>query len=785
MQIKTLPFVMSRQRAGCSEQKKERFSTAAVIAAAGAAFLMTNVRIGGIMSPFAAVLTASLPVCCGAAAFMGTAASALAGAELWGSITEIAASGVMLLYSYIFGKYSDKKLKAIVCGIVYFICACAVAAGDGGGWVMFLAVLLRSFMCAGLTWCMCDIAGVLSDGYDAENSESFAVSLGIIYMLFIASLSAREAGFANIGRIAAGMITAAAARKFGMKGGGAAGILSAAAFLMAEQSLGRCGAIVAFSGLASGMYSSKGKYAVNIAFITSAFAVTAAAGMPSGTTEFIIDMGIAAALYCIIPERLYMTKLNVISTEKQPADNVRIDRLDFAAKILGEVGNDVEKASAMLSEHSGKSTEELSDVVKSMVCSRFCSQRKCSAACGSLTQDVYDSCFRSAQTIAESKGSVAYRELPAGFEGCTKKTQIADSYNYALGMRRIQSRKEAYARRFLEGASEQLEASCNMFREMALQLGNDVCENSSLSAAAEKLIRSEGFDLRSAVVCFDKHMNAFAEAFIDAQDNFSAVYLNELTEKLSELLGTELEKPVMISCGEGGRTQYRIRWRSTAAYYPDSSIIACAAESGICGDSHSVFEDGLGNYYVILADGMGKGGRAAAESGMAVSLLRRLILSGIGRESAVKTLNVLMSAASSDETFTTVDMLEINLYSGRCRLTKLGAAPTIVFSKEDGEGAVSVYDECGVPVGIIGKTDITDTVFEADENTRIVMMTDGIDCGGDAFVEALVENERFTCEQIADRIIARSDEIERESEEKMRRRDDKTAAVIRLYKSGR
>ena len=47
----------------------------------------------------------------------------------------------------------------------------------------------------------------------------------------------------------------------------------------------------------TGMYASKGKYAVNAAFILSAFGITAAAGMPSGTPGFIADTGLAAALY--------------------------------------------------------------------------------------------------------------------------------------------------------------------------------------------------------------------------------------------------------------------------------------------------------------------------------------------------------------------------------------------------------------------------------------------------------------------------------------------------------
>ena len=74
---------------------------------------------------------------------------------------------------------------------------------------------------------------------------------GIVYMIIIAALCSKTVWIINAGRIAAGFCTAAAARKFGVRGGGAVGVLSASAFLLAEQSLGRCGAMLAFAGLAS------------------------------------------------------------------------------------------------------------------------------------------------------------------------------------------------------------------------------------------------------------------------------------------------------------------------------------------------------------------------------------------------------------------------------------------------------------------------------------------------------------------------------------------------------
>ena len=754
-------------------------------ASAAAAFLLTNVRIGGTFSPFLPAFISALHPLCAAAALVGGVCSAVAANAVWSCAAELSAAAVMTLYIWLFGKKSGIRLRSAVSGAVYFICAGAVNAGNGD-WVLFAAVFFRAVMCAAAAYCMIRAGELVKNGGISAEKMSYvpggAFCAGIVYMIAVAALCSKDMGILNPGRIAAGFCTAAAARKFGVRGGCAVGVLSASAFLLADQSLGRSGAMLAFSGLVAGLYCIKGKYAVNIAFICAAFGITAAAGMPSGTPQFIADMGAAAAAYCLIPERLYMPRLNGICVSGNGKENIREDRLKFAARVLEEVGSDVETASEMLSRRRDKGTESVEDFVKSRVCSTVCPQGGCSAFCGEGNAAGMQDAFRAAESIAQSKGSVTCAELPAGFNGCKAKARIADGCTCEVGIRQVQERKTAFVRRFLEGASEQLSASCDMILSLADGLEGDLREDFSLSEAAKKILVEEGLEVCSVQVAFDSQMRPFAEAYVYADKDMDGIFLSGAGEKLGLLLGYELAKPAVISCGSEERSLNRIRWRIEGTYVPDCRIAAHAAE-GICGDSHGSFEDGRGNYYLILADGMGRGARAAAESSMAVSLLRRLILAGTGAEAAVRTLNVLMNAAASDETFTTADILETDLYTGRTRLIKMGGAPTLVVTREEGAAVSEMYAQCSAPLGIIASVDIREESFYLDENSRTVMMTDGIDAEDYSYITALLENDSLTCEQICDRIMAASDERERASEEKMRRSDDKTAAVLRLYRA--
>lgn len=756
--------------------RRQRRAAAMAVLWAVMGIIIADMRIGGGTAPFGASLAAAGSPLCAAAAVFGMFGAWTAAGTLWSHIAELSAAAVTALFVKLFGKKCSMGVRSLAAGAAYFISSAAVSAGNGGDWVMFLAVFFRAVMCFGGAYCLCETVRTVKNGFYSKGSKDRpdfrAAAMGITYMLLICALCTPHNEFLNLGRIAAGFCTAAAARKFGRSGGAAVGVLSAGAFLLSEQTLGRSGAMLAFSGLVTGMYASKGKYAVNAAFILSAFGITAAAGMPSGTPEFIADMGVAAALYCLMPEGLYLPKLNGIFATEEKAD-IRSDKLMFAARVLEEVGEDVQMAAELFMRRSEDCGAEPYENVKRDVCGGICTQRRCSAACGSISPDGIEGCFKVAQSIAEKTGRITAKELPTGFEGCPKKDQIADGFCRAAGAERISRRRSAYLRRFLEGASEQLSASCGMIWELSGS-GGELHSDEELSKVAKRLLEEEGFSVRSVRVAFDGERRPFTEAFITAPEGFMDIHLSGVSDRLGALLGVRLARPVTMLCGSGEERLCRIRWRQEGRFVPDCEIEAEAAE-GSCGDSHTCFEDGLGNYYIILSDGMGRGGKAGSRSALAVNLLRRMITGGMGRTNAVKMLNVIMTAASSEEIFTTVDIFAANLYTGEGRLIKMGAAPTAVFTREEGESPVmSFYSDSSAPVGIINGLSVTEERIILNESSRVLMTTDGIDITS-AAVAAVLENEGLTCGQMCGRIMAAAEETSGD------RPDDRTAAVFRLF----
>ena len=140
------------------------------------------------------------------------------------------------------------------------------------------------------------------------------------------------------------------------------------------------------------------------------------------------------------------------------------------------------------------------------------------------------------------------------------------------------------------------------------------------------------------------------------------------------------------------------------------------------GDRCAVFAGTGCRHYVILCDGMGTGIGAAQEARTALQLLRRLLTAGYPAEAAIQSLNSIC-ALRSRAGAVTVDMLELELDTGRGRLFKWGAAPSYLLTKV----AAEKIGTAGPPPGL-SLVDAGEAVYRLSlrRGERLVMVSDGV-----------------------------------------------------------
>ena len=140
------------------------------------------------------------------------------------------------------------------------------------------------------------------------------------------------------------------------------------------------------------------------------------------------------------------------------------------------------------------------------------------------------------------------------------------------------------------------------------------------------------------------------------------------------------------------------------------------------GDRCLRFAGTMCKYYVILCDGMGTGLGAVQEGKTAGTLLRRLLSAGYPAEYALRSLNSLC-ALRNRAGAVTVDMVELQLDSGRATLYKWGAPASFLVSKLVAEK----LGTAGPPPGL-SVTDCQETAqrLSLRRGEILVLVSDGI-----------------------------------------------------------
>ena len=156
-----------------------------------------------------------------------------------------------------------------------------------------------------------------------------------------------------------------------------------------------------------------------------------------------------------------------------------------------------------------------------------------------------------------------------------------------------------------------------------------------------------------------------------------------------------------------------------------------------CGDSFQSFFDGMGNFYVVMCDGMGTGFSASVSGNMSSKVISNMIRSGINPKTAISISNSFLISKSDDETLSTVDIFSINLFSGESSFIKAGSASSFI---KKGNEVVKVSSDT-FPIGILTNFNISTTYCKLTKNDIVLVMSDGITDTGEEWIENLIRNE--------------------------------------------
>ncbi len=176
----------------------------------------------------------------------------------------------------------------------------------------------------------------------------------------------------------------------------------------------------------------------------------------------------------------------------------------------------------------------------------------------------------------------------------------------------------------------------------------------------------------------------------------------------------------------------------------------------ISGDNYSFYEAEDGRMVTILSDGMGSGEKACSSSERVIELTERLLEAGFRKEAAIQMINGALAAAGQEENMSTLDLCDMNLYTGECEFIKVGAACTYIKRGR----LVDRLSAQNFPLGVFGQLEPEVLYRTLQNGDYVIMLSDGVmdalsqGIGEEVLPEIIGKMELSNPNEIANQILA-------------------------------
>lgn len=609
----------------------------------------------------------------------------------------------------------------------------------------------------------------------SKELEASTVKVVSFFVLITTSLIAlsnvRLPAQISTGKVIAIVVILFAALNGGFGMGSATGVSMGIAFDIAGGA-GFHSMAYGFSAMIAGVFSKAGKLALTAAFILTHAVIAVVCSPGEVNIPSLYETFMASVIFMLIPDRWlpdlkYLFDPRIRGRMRPGMMNpVLRRRISGASAAFNELHEAIKTSIDRSAGKNGQDIAKVFDKAAEKVCRTcalkgLCWERDCIYTFN-VMNDITPVLIR--------KGRITTTDIPQHFESrCLRPEQLVEAINHEmksyLSMRRFRNRININ-RGIVLGQYSEVAA---ILKRVAEDVASGVVEDMEAGVKIERLL----YDVEDPSVTVWRNGAGRMHVEIEAADLAPVnARLDRFVEEAGRILGIRPGEPEYISDISGDRIRIR-------EYETFSVKIGVASRkrknSSISGDTGTYFKTEEGVVYVILSDGMGSGREAAIESASVVRLLERFIRAGIETESALRTLNSALMLRNIDEGgFATVDLLEIDLFTGLMRIFKCGAAPTYI---RDGEKIRLVSGKVFPPGSVLLPTISDVTTQSLGGGEVLVLMSDGayLPENDDWLRKELKEYDGASPKKLAVKISVQSASLSSDV-------DDSTVAVIEVVR---
>lgn len=516
-------------------------------------------------------------------------------------------------------------------------------------------------------------------------------------------------------------------------------------------------AAFAVMGLFGGMFRFLGKIGVACAAVFMGAAMLFYVGGDLFTFETAIAFVVSSAMFLLIPSFV------AIESAAVTADSGYDVFKDFSAKRMGAVSKAIGSLSDALdsvsAEVSGK--ERIDRIIDSTV-SCVCSDCGLSAYCwGSEIENTYKGFYKFTGECGKN-GAVTEKDIPPEIsKNCVRMKTITDVTNRNLDFYRQDMVWEGRIKEYKGADRKRMDIIGQVLGELSKSIKNDYKPDKKLTA---KIMAAVKDSVKNSV-----KLQAYSV------NGISGVYAIGAGVDLSSVISAAAGRRYALTGSSSNGEEADIY--TALPKYKATFSVAAKPKTGNAetGDSFGdvCTQKGIS---LILSDGMGTGESARSQSMKMVELAERFFKASLSGETIIKLMDTVF--INDDELFATADILETDLYDGKAKFIKTGAAASFLLR----DGRIKTIHSSSLPPGLFNSADVKATEIAIKDGDVIIMMTDGVT---DALTNGQDEDEWI--KTVFDELNSKDPRFIAESIIKAAERlrglasDDMTVAVVRIW----
>lgn len=484
--------------------------------------------------------------------------------------------------------------------------------------------------------------------------------------------------------------------------------------------------LLAFGGLLSGLLKGAGKLGVAFGLVLASVFVDLYAGGKENIPIHLAESLTAIVLFLLTPKVVtsHIAKLVPGTKENQQ------EYLHYAKKVRDVTANRVNQFSEVFEalSQSFLKTEKLmteaydqqeTDMFISKITERTCQSCFKKRNCwGKYFDETYSQMNNLMNQLEVDNSFIANKTQEDWKTFCvkfdrvletTKKEVIYLKANKALKYKVDESRKLV---------ADQLKGVSKVMSDFVTEIRKDRKNHEIQEEEIFAAIKRFGIEIDKIEIFSLDEGSIDIEMAMDGNDS-GAVAEKIVAPILSEILGEHI-----TVCGfEPENNPRDFTFRTGRKFEVDTGIASVAKDDGLLtGDNCAVIDIGYGKQAIAISDGMGSGARAHAVSTETLSLLRKILSTGIEEKVAIKAINAVLSLRTTDEIFSTLDLAILDLQEGGVKFVKTGSTPSFIKRNS----AVKKITGNNLPIGIIKDFEIDYAVERVYIDDLLIMMSDGI-----------------------------------------------------------